>query len=143
MAYKMIRIDDEVFKEITANRNKDESENLFLRRLLKLPPIVVKNADGSYEKGKDLVYKNVVFKHGSVYRMLYKGKDYKITVVNGHFHCDGYDDQDSPSGMATQIARTSTNGWKSIEYYGPEEWTPIQSLRSTEKIARRSPNKAK
>lgn len=127
-----IEIDFEVFKELTALRDNEEtSYNDVIRRLLHLDISKSQNEITRTDPdGLAYVSKGVRFPHGTKFRKHYKGQEYRAEIIDGEFIYEGKS-YSSPSKAARAVTHNSVNGWIFWECQMPgrSDWTVISSLR--------------
>lgn len=131
--YTSIKIDFEVYKEITIRRDSpDVTENDVLRELLGLPRL--DKATGSNADmagfGRDWTWKDITLREGTELRAEYKGRRYTAGIENGLIVVDGKEFH-SPSAAASSITGGQVNGWKFWKYRPSEkdEWRLLIDLR--------------
>jgi len=128
---RLIEIDFEVFKKITAKRtSEDVTENDVLRELFGLKPQKSPKPHQAFNK-KSWVIKGIEFPHGTKFRANYKGKPYEAIVENAKLYLNGKN-YHSPSQAAISITNNTVNGWTFWECQFPEKtnWQLLKSLRN-------------
>ena len=127
-----IDIDFDVFKALTAKRDREEmTHNDVLRRLLGLPvaesPAVAAIPDD--DEGEWWA-KGVRFPSGTRFRGKYKGLIHSGVVLDGALVVKGKR-YNSPSAAAVSITESPVNGWTFWEAQlpGRSDWQMISSLR--------------
>jgi len=124
-----IEIDFDVFKELTARREKESiTYNDVIRNLLNFKPIN-QQSNSLIEEGS-WTTKGVTFPPGTEFRATYKGKTYFGKVENGVLNVDGKS-YDSPSAAACEVTGHSANGWTFwvCRFPGQTRWQIIKALR--------------
>lgn len=142
-----IEIDFEVFKKLTVLRETETvSYNDVIRRLLNMPVSTPKIEDRQMpardqnpsdvrrpelERSGAWVVKNVVFPSGTEFRATHKGRVILGRVEVGALAVNGKR-YDSPSSAASDITKTSVNGWIFWECKKPgsTSWQTIKALRN-------------
>ena len=127
-----IEIDFEVFKELTALRDNEEtSYNDVIRRLLDLGTSTTYDEIAPLKSdGLAFVSKGVRFPHGTKFRKFYKGEEYRAEIIDGELIYEGKS-YSSPSKAAMAVTHNSVNGWIFWECQmpGKSNWIVISSLR--------------
>lgn len=124
-----IKVDFEVFKELTYRRkNEQMTENDVIRELLKLETSPENNKNEI--EGIPLVTKGVSFPHGTKFRTTYKGQQYDANVENGSLILNGFQ-YSSLSAAAFSITGSGVNGWRFWECLKPEsnKWKLASNFR--------------
>lgn len=126
-----IEIDFDVFKALTNRRSSESiSYNDVIRDLLGMEPKENINENKNPLGGAPLIAMGVKFKHGTNFRVIYKGKTYNAKVIDG-FLVYNEKRYSSPSMAGIAITGYNVNGWRFWEQYIPESnsWMKIERLR--------------
>ena len=142
--FRTIEVDFDVHRCIENERHGfDESPNDALRRLLKLgsSPAPVSASSAPQIRRKSWSDKGATLPHGTMIRMTYNGQVYEGKISDGMWVV-GDREFDSPSGAASGIAitkkgkSTRLDGWIywEVRQPGEDNWVPLDSLRSNERL---------
>ncbi|MEE4213252.1 MAG: hypothetical protein V2I43_28745 [Parvularcula sp.] len=127
-----VEIDFEVYKELTARRDtEDTTYNDVIRDLLGLEP----KSDALGTPNDDvegLELKGVFLPNGTLLRATYKGQTYSAEIENGAWIGSDGKQRNTPSEAACAITHNNVNGWRFWNAKRPNDarWRILGSLRS-------------
>lgn len=131
-----IEVDFEVFKQLTARRETEETTyNDVIRQLLKLPPKRITETSSLPTSLQGWTSKGVLFPNGTEFRATYKGTTYAAKVEGGKLLLNGRI-MNSPSEAANAITKNSVNGWTFWECKRPNEgrWRQLDSIAREQRL---------
>ncbi|MGC9953594.1 MAG: hypothetical protein ABSD21_04880 [Rhizomicrobium sp.] len=131
-----IEVDFEVFKQLTARRETEETTyNEVIRQLLKLPPQRATESARAPSQLLGWTSKGVLFPNGTEFRATYKGTSYSAKVEGNKLLLNDKA-MNSPSEAATAITKNSVNGWVFWECKRPNEgrWRRLDSIAREQRL---------
>jgi len=131
-----VEVDFEVFKQLTARRETEETTyNDVIRQLLKLPRQRATENARSPSPLQGWTSKGVLFPNGTEFRAMYKGTTYSAKVEGNKLLLNGRV-MNSPSEAATAITKNSVNGWVFWECRWPNEgrWRRLDSVAREQRL---------